>query len=193
MCDKRKEARGLERQKCLLRDGESCAQNFRYRSVLRDDKDWDLALGEDRQFPRTKQPNICGPHIKAWIQYRSALDFPIIIMLWVLLEPLEKRKDVIFPLHLIFPPLFSPKKWGVGIRCCDPLLYQSNHSQENMGKHLEVHRKDSCPECQTIQALRFLLSPIDLQGLPIPHQLNEKNPELMGHVLFYHLHIGNAQ
>lgn len=78
-----------------------------------------MALGSDCQCPSIKQPNIHGTHIKAnsclWIQeYRSSLDLPIIVMLWALLEPSEKRKDVICPLHFIFIPfsVFSQK-----VRC----------------------------------------------------------------------------
>ena len=67
----------------------------------------------------TYKVHILKPTLVYRCSARSVLDLPIITMLWVLLYPSEKRKDVIFPLHFIFAFLsvFSQK-----VRSSDQML-----------------------------------------------------------------------
>jgi len=77
----------------------------------------------DCQCPKINNPTYKVHVLKPTLVYRcsarSVLDLPIITMLWVLLYPSEKRKDVIFPLHFIFAFLsvFSQK-----VRSSDQML-----------------------------------------------------------------------
>lgn len=83
---------------------------------------------------------------------------------------LQRKGRMSFVLFILSlsPSLSSPKKWGVGIGCCDILFYWSNQRQEN----IEKHRKG----CQIIWALRFLPSLIAwYAGTLFPHPLNAKH------------------
>lgn len=77
----------------------------------------------DCQCPKINNPaykvHVLKPTLVYRCSARSVLDLPIITMLWVLLYPSEKRKDVIFPLHFIFSFLsvFSQK-----VRSSDQML-----------------------------------------------------------------------
>lgn len=107
---------------------------------------------------------------------------------------LQRKGRMSFVLFILSlsPSLSSPKKWGVGIGCCDILFYWSNQRQEN----IEKHRKG----CQIIWALRLP----DMQGpwLPISDCLicrdplspstKCKTPEFMGLLPFYHLCMENV-